>query len=863
MTRGESGERFHRRQAMELRGYQIAAFNELRRWLAAGERDLLLESPVGSGKTNIVKAMIAATVVAKRLTVILVPQILLREQWMSAGVWTDGQKSWSLPEAYEISVRDFTAEWLRTATGVAVMTRQAFVKRRAVLEGLGGAALSGVLVVADEGHHCANTTEGGKALERTREHGATTLLVSATPWATAGDVERPTTKAHRLSDAEYVMCFEGDDPARPPGEFLVDIVRVGRPTSKARDTVDDLGSKREGLNSERPHALKICAAMARRWADDSFPRAVLNVPRTFWAPLLLKALARVRKAAGKPAPEVLDLAGDEVDMDDAQARLKADSEAKHIRQVKIDAVISCVRMDEGLDWVPCSHIYNAGIPSVPGLILQRWGRAARAKHKIVGYPRRFADTRTLVFFAPPGRCETGDSGWDEQIKTAWFLAGCVADYRAMRGWLEDRRARGEHGPLPVPPMTHKAAEWTSKLTMHIQASGGEMKPADARAWLDRQGVSPEVREVVVRRMQAAEKAHRDIEDRAALAIGAGGLKLKPEVVEQAKRMIAESPTLLRSAPQAVGMLSFTALDANAIAEHMRQSGVSPWDHIRHDRTALEAFTRERMIVRGNRPSAASGVCDSLDGCTWGSVDLSLRKVGSSLVKALGRKLIPITESIDEIALWYGKTGRLPRYRAADPCEKRLGSAYQTARKSHPELLREKHIPLCVSSLMRSVITRTGAQKYQYSLLAEIIPALARNWRASFYRGHNFKIGADTAKAINAALKLTISRPGASRGFGFTSDRCQVSGIACANYEIEADCWRFTLAGETVPDPRPWADLLASGDHKRIECAERVAFLDWKDSRLRGGTRWTDPRVGKGPKCPPAVRRPWTAGKAGK
>ena len=64
-------------------------------------------------------------------------------------------------------------------------------------------------------------------------------------------------------------------------------------------------------------------------------------------------------------------------------------------------------------------------------------------------------------------------------------------------------------------------------------------------------------------------------------------------------------------------------------------------------------------------------------------------------------------------------------------------------------------------------------------------------------------------------------------------------------------------GSTAPDPRPWADLLASGDHKRIECAERVAFLDWKDSRLRGGTRWTDPRVGKGPKCPPAVRRPWT------
>ena len=841
---------------MELRGYQIAAFNELRRWLAAGERDLLLESPVGSGKTNIVKAMIAATVVAKRLTVILVPQILLREQWMSAGVWTDGQKSWSLPEAYEISVRDFTAEWLRTATGVAVMTRQAFVKRRAVLEGLGGAALSGVLVVADEGHHCANTTEGGKALERTREHGATTLLVSATPWATAGDVERPTTKAHRLSDAEYVMCFEGDDPARPPGEFLVDIVRVGRPTSKARDTVDDLGSKREGLNSERPHALKICAAMARRWADDSFPRAVLNVPRTFWAPLLLKALARVRKAAGKPAPEVLDLAGDEVDMDDAQARLKADSEAKHIRQVKIDAVISCVRMDEGLDWVPCSHIYNAGIPSVPGLILQRWGRAARAKHKIVGYPRRFADTRTLVFFAPPGRCETGDSGWDEQIKTAWFLAGCVADYRAMRGWLEDRRARGEHGPLPVPPMTHKAAEWTSKLTMHIQASGGEMKPADARAWLDRQGVSPEVREVVVRRMQAAEKAHRDIEDRAALAIGAGGLKLKPEVVEQAKRMIAESPTLLRSAPQAVGMLSFTALDANAIAEHMRQSGVPPWDHIRHDRAALEAFTqRASAELDGIRPgSRRIGRCSALGGWTWSALCMALREVGSSLTLALGSRQL---KNARELIAWHAANGRWPRLSVHDAEERRFGAMYAKMRQTAPGVLALHNIPARVSL---SASIRDGRGVRQFAKMAEVIVLLARAWRAS---QRNVAIEAENGMNLHKTLLHIKDRPGASRGLVQANDRCQVHGMPSANAEIEADCWRFTLTGEIAPDLRSWAELLASGDHKRIERAERVAFLDWKDSRLRGGTRWTDPRVGGGPKCPPAVRRPWTAGKAGK
>ena len=100
-------------------------------------------------------------------------------------------------------------------------------------------------------------------------------------------------------------------------------------------------------------------------------------------------------------------------------------------------------------------------------------------------------------------------------------------------------------------------------------------------------------------------------------------------------------------------------------------------------------------------------------------------------------------------------------------------------------------------------------------------------------------------------------PCASRGLAYAPDLCQISSIATANAEIEADCWRFTLAGETAPDPRSWVELLASGDHRRIAGAERVASLDWKDSRLRGGTRWTDPRVGKGPKCPPAVRRPWT------
>lgn len=136
--------------------------------------------------------------------------------------------------------------------------------------------------------------------------------------------------------------------------------------------------------------------------------------------------------------------------------------------------------------------------------------------------------------------------------------------------------------------------------------------------------------------------------------------------------------------------------------------------------------------------------------------------------------------------------------------------------------------------------------------------LARGWRAAM---KTKSIGVETGASLSNSLRLAHIRPSASRGLAYAFDLCQVDSIASANAEIEADCWRFTLAGADAPDPRPWAELLASGDHKRIASAERVAFLDWQDSRLRGGTRHAFPsdKVGSGHRayCSPAVRRPWT------
>jgi hypothetical protein len=471
-----------------LRPYQRAAFDDLSQWIAAGERDLLLESPVGSGKTTTVKALAAERLAAGlRLAVVLVPQRLLREQWADAGRYKIGRKIYALPATVPVEARVMTIAWWRAARGVVVTTRQGFTQLGARLP----KALDGVLIVADEGHHCADTTKGAQALAIARKRGAATLLVSATPWATAGEVGSVTTKAHRLPDAEYVASFEADDPSRPPAEYAIDIVRVGKATTNPRLTIDDSASARRAkgpsTDAEEAHARKICGAMAKRWAADGFPRTVMNVPRVFWREHLRRALARAWKAARGGAPDLIDLIGDEIDPV-AHGRLKADSEARLWADIKVNAVLSCARMDEGLDWVPCSHVYNAGIPSVAGLILQRWGRAARAKRIIADYPEEHARARTLVFFTPPGKGT--DKGWGKQIETAWILAGCIADYQVMRDWIEERRARGERGPLPVPPTSPAVAEWTGRLAAQIAARGGELAPADARAWLAAQKKPP-------------------------------------------------------------------------------------------------------------------------------------------------------------------------------------------------------------------------------------------------------------------------------------------------------------------------------------------------------------------------------------
>lgn len=144
----------------------------------------------------------------------------------------------------------------------------------------------------------------------------------------------------------------------------------------------------------------------------------------------------------------------------------------------------------------------------------------------------------------------------------------------------------------------------------------------------------------------------------------------------------------------------------------------------------------------------------------------------------------------------------------------------------------------------------------FASFAQVACLLARNW---FLQTTSPGVEDENLRGLGHAM-CRAARGQHSRGLNKVSDLCQAGTLLKANAEIEADCWRFTLQGSTAPDPRPWSDLLASGDHRRIAGAERVAFLDWTTynpagANWPGWTGWNPvTRTTERRRLAPATRR---------
>jgi len=197
---------------------------------------------------------------------------------------------------------------------------------------------------------------------------------------------------------------------------------------------------------------------------------------------------------------------------------------------------------------------------------------------------------------------------------------------------------------------------------------------------------------------------------------------------------------------------------------------------------------------------------------------------------LNPKTIPIVERAKRAASFIQTHEREPRKGERAPLdERRLARDLSNLRRCHPDICTRHGISL----------ERVDPPEY---LSTQILPVV-RCWRVT---ARSLNVEGSTGAAIQTRLKEAFKRP-----LGASGDICQVNTLGRLWAEVEHDCWRFTLKGAKRPDPRPWTDILASGDNKLIETAERIAFLDW-DKSEEGAVETSG---GRGARRY-ATRRPW-------
>lgn len=874
---------------VRLRDYQVGKHDEVLAHLAAGARVVPLVLPTGAGKTTICKAIAAGwfTGGPDRLVIILGPTRAVVRQFQEPGPRIDnGHETvpWRADEDPQVGLPQPTPAqlvdlaWLSTARGIFISTRQAW-GRGLMLKKLADApfeadGLRNLLVIADEAHHHHRKSAAGKLVAELERRGATVIPVTATPYYELGPLFPPEVEARavRISSVEFAQMT--DEHGRPycPREWDFTRHFVG----ESSDVADayDTGAKLKRGKAQR--ALEACRAMAAQWAKDGTdaagngvpqrPKAIFFLPERTWVAPMQRALAEV----GAARDRVVDFTGDDLS-DDALELLDRERKVKRYQDSEVDAILSCARFDEGTDWPLCAVGYCWRIPDSVVRVLQRLGRTSRGKSRIEGYPERWKDAQTMRFFVRKLSGDGAAEAWRKHGELALVLGLFLADYREALRWARvvgtergDREdTAGDKVPRPRPP--RETDPLVLARAKHRAMQFARRPGATAGYVLDKvRQEFPTLTLNQAKSLVAVTVRRRDETDEEAAARRA---KVEADLLERQNREgcglvledreeafaalldeildrpVEEDGALLRE----IG-LRFGAEDIEGFVERFRAAGEGAgYPYASMTPGQLEAFALEhgrRHFERtGKWPSNGHGAIEEVPGALWHSLDAALRRFGSSLRMVRGLTIRELNARA--IRAFYDKRGFWPRGRAQGSDETRLGRALGTLRRLWPDLCDKYGIPhkadLCDA-------IRRGKGKAQISC-ADVLLHLCQHPTTS---EKTPAMNGETGKALHLALRQR------HRGVGSTKNLpilCQVNGIARLRAERDADCWRLWLDGADAPDPRPWAEILAAGDNKRVVRAERVAFLDW--DRPTGPTvrDWKEP--GFAAKRQMAARRPWS------
>jgi hypothetical protein len=426
-----------------LRDYQWDAVQRLAGLAKDGQRSLSLVTPTGAGKTVILQALIEKLRPSFTGGIVTAPTVAIETGFRDDRAITYSKSrvaghtsSFSADVGGDLFFhRDNAEDMKKKLKEVLAPVRpqnQNFVLTTHMQIALWGtkklpADLTNKLLVIDEAHHAgsgdgaddAHNKLGAFASEWYKRGGAV-VYTSATPFRLDGkDVLPEGTLGFTWTLADHAAS--GYAPAHLKPETIV------VPGCSASSQSDFSGeSQIEDADDTA------CAAMVARWVADGKPKAVFIVPpgkggqAGDWAANLVTRF-QDPSLEGGPVRVVNAVGTDEKTKTAFEDALEIERAAKTFAASTVDVFLACKRFDEGTDWSFCSHVYNWGVPSSFGLILQRWGRSFRLK--CADYPQKHKDTATISFFVP----SISDELLDDYEKThhdhSLLLACYMADWQ--------------------------------------------------------------------------------------------------------------------------------------------------------------------------------------------------------------------------------------------------------------------------------------------------------------------------------------------------------------------------------------------------------------------------------------------------
>lgn len=545
--------------------------------------------------------------------------------------------------------------------------------------------LTGRVLIIDEAHHvCAVGL--ARVARLWRERGGRLLLVTATPYRSDGQpVILPDMVHLRRSLAEHM------EEGWAPRTLASEIVALGSKRQRQRVSTAQLtGEAAPPSSYSRPTV----EAIVSKWEQDGRPKTIVRVPPGRGD--LVGALVRALERAGA---RVLDATGVERERKRRfLGALDAERERSAVTST-IDVIVGIQRVLEGTDWPHCAAVYSIGIPRSLHVVVQLAGHALRRKPQ--DYPEAYRDLARLVFFVP---CAGGEAVRELSIEhSRHVLMTCafMADHVIGQAWVVTAAVRRAlHGALDDRPEALDDALETASALAHDPQVLAEVQLAlaAAREELVEEGIAPTPGAV----LEAAGRTRPDLPEDVVRSAMVEVLAREPGTLgEQVRgRLEAVVTDRVRIDPQIqeamrVAFSSVLAefrdatLERSALLEAMgRQVHTLTGGAMREFAARLAAahprpLTVEQVLAwadahreaTGAWPSAKSGVVRMAPDETWIAIDSALR-VGNRSLPAVGSlprllqehrgavdRSAPGTLTPERILTWarahHGETGAWP------------------------------------------------------------------------------------------------------------------------------------------------------------------------------------------------------------